>query len=181
MSKFFENIRERVKKVPSLITKRLVKVSILGDHLEFRLPPIMQNQTLKEYIEKLIIKVNDVVVYDADTYPFDYDVKLDDKIYPNKEVLEIYDKSLKIGDKPGLIVPNRPNITPGFHNVIIATHNAGVKASFNKYISLTPEETNIPIHQIARKETLPLCIYCGQKSSDPNQVICEYCGSNLME
>ena len=171
--------RERVKRIPNLIKKRLVHIFILGDSLEFELPPIMQNQTLKEYLENLIIKVNDVVVYDASTYPFDYDVKLEDKIYPNKKILEIYDKSLKIGDKPGLIVPNRPNITPGFHNIIIATHSAGEKASFNKFISLTPKETNIPIPQIARNEKYSQCRYCGKKSSAPNQVICEYCGSEL--
>ncbi|MFX1426280.1 MAG: hypothetical protein ACFFBE_07495 [Promethearchaeota archaeon] len=147
--------------------------------MEFELPPIMQNQTLKEYLENLVLKVDDVVVYDASTYPFNFDIKMDEKIYPNKEILEIYDKSLKIGEKLGLIVPNRPNITPGFHNVIIATHSAGVKASFTKYISLAREETSIPTPQIAKKEEFPQCAYCGKRSSAPNQVICEYCGAEL--
>jgi hypothetical protein len=182
MSKFIENIkniRERVKKIPSLITKRWVHISILGDSLQFDLPPVIQNQTMKEYLENLILKINNVVIYDANTFPFDYDVKLDDRIYPNKEILEIYDKSLKIGDKFGLIVPNRPNITPGFHKVIIASHKEGEKARFNKYISLAPKESKIPTPQIARENKFLICSYCGKRSSDPNQVICEYCGVEL--
>jgi hypothetical protein len=181
MSKFFENFRAKVKNIPNLIAKRLVHVSILGDKLEFELPPTMQHQTLKQYVEDLVIRVNDVVVYDTNTYPFDYDVKLDERIYPNRDLLEIYDKSLKIGDKMGLIVPNRLNITPGFHTVIISTHSAGVKANFNKYFSLAPEETNIPTPQIAQKEVYSICKNCGEKSAAPNQVICEYCGSELKE
>jgi len=181
MSKFFENVRDRIKKIPNLIAKRLVHVSIIGDSLEFELPPIMQNQSLKQYVEDLIIKVDELVVFDATTYPFDYDVKIDEVVYPNKEVLEIYDKSLKLGDKLGLIVPNRPRVTPGFHKIVIATHSAGVKSSFNKYISLTSEETNIPSPQLARADIYTQCKNCGKKSSDPDQVICEYCGSELKE
>lgn len=181
MSKFFDNVRDRIKNIPNLIAKRLVHVSILGDSLEFELPPIMQSQTLKRYIEDLSIKVNEIVVFDANTYPFDYDVKFEEKVYPNKEILEIIDKSLKLGDKPGFIVPNRPNITPGFHKIIIATHSGGVKASFNKYIPLAPQKTEIPIPQIIKEDSYPQCSYCGKKSSTPNQLICEYCGSDLKE
>lgn len=181
MSKFFENIRDKVKNIPNLIAKRLVNVFILEDSLEFKLPPIMKHQTIKQYFEDLILEVNSVVVHDASTYPFEYDIKLNDKIYPNKEILEIYDKSLKIGDKFRLIVPNRPNITPGFHKVIIASHKEGEKASFNKYISLAPKKTKIPIPQIARENKFLICSYCGKRSSDPNQFICEYCGSELKQ
>jgi hypothetical protein len=180
MSKFFDNVRDRIKNIPNLIAKRLVHVSIYGDLLEIQLPPIMQNQPLKRYIEDLIIKVNDIVVFDANKYPFDYDVKLEENLYPNKEVLEIVDKPLKLGDKPGFIVPNRPNVSPGFHKVIIASHSGGIKASFNKYISLTPKKKEIPSPQIVRENPLQ-CSYCGKKSSDVNQVICEYCGSDLKE
>lgn len=179
MSKFFENIKEKVKRIPNLIAKRLVQTSIFGDSLEFVLPPVMQNQTIKQYLEDLTLKVNDTVVYDANLYPFDYDVKLDEKLYLNKDVLEIFDKSLKIGDKLGLIVPNRPNITPGFHYVVIGTHSAGVKASFNKYFAVTPEKTEIIPPQITKKIEHVVCEYCGKRSSDPNQIICEYCGSEL--
>lgn len=181
MSKFFENIRDKVKNIPNLITKRLVNVFILEDSLEFKLPPIIKHQTIKQYFEDLILEVNSVVVHDASTYPFEYDIKLNDKIYPNKEILEIYDKSLKIGDKPGLIVPNRSNLKPGFHKVIIATHSAGVKANINKYFSLAPETENIPVAQITKINSYVKCKYCGKESSDPNQVICEYCGSQLKE
>ncbi|MHA2390643.1 MAG: hypothetical protein ACXAEX_01635 [Promethearchaeota archaeon] len=179
MSKFFETIKERVKRIPNLIAKRLVQASIFGDSLTFVLPPVMQNQTVKQYLEDLIIKVNEIVVYDATQYPFDYDVKMDEKLYLNRDILEIYDKPLKIGDKLGVIVPNRPNLTTGFHFIVIGTHSAGVKASFNKYFSLTPEKTNITTPQIAKKKKFIECEYCGKQSSDPNQVICEYCGSEL--
>jgi len=179
MSKFFDNVRDRIKNIPNLIAKRLVQVSILGDSLEFILPPNMQSQTLKHYIEDLIIKVNDIIVYDANAYPFDYDVKLEEKLYPNNEISEISDKLLKLGDKPGFVVPNRPKITPGFHKVIISSHSNGVKASFNKYIPLATEKTKIPTPQIA-KDPNPECSYCGKKISDSDQVICEYCGSELM-
>jgi hypothetical protein len=181
MSKFFENIRDRFKNIPNLIVKRLVHVCILGDSIQFELPPIVQSQTLKRYIEDLIIKVNDVILYDASTYPFDYDFKLEDKIYPNKDILEIFDKRLIIGEKPGFIVPNRSNITPGFHKVVIASHSRGVRSSFNKYISIAPEKSKTPTPQIAKENNYLQCNYCGKKSSDLNQVICEYCGSTLKE
>ncbi len=181
MPKFFETIKERVKRIPNLIAKRMVHVSILGDSLEFGLPPTMQNQTLKQYLEDLIIIVNDVVVYDASIYPFDYDVKMNETLYLNRNILEIYDKSLKLGDKLVLIVPNRPNLIPGFHNIVIRTHSAGVKASFNKYFSLASEKTNATTPQIVKKERYVECKYCGKQASDPNQTICEYCGSELKE
>lgn len=179
MSKFFDNFRDRVKNIPNLIVKRFVNVSILGDSLIFELPPVMKHQTIKQFIEDLVLKIDDVIVFDANAYPYDFDVKLDNETYPNKELLEIYDKSLNIGDKPGLIVPNRPSVSPGFHKVIIATHSAGVKASFNKHVSLVPEEMKIPKPQMAKKELYRKCSYCGKKSSDPNQTICEYCGYDL--
>lgn len=181
MAKFFDNIRDKVKNIPNLITKRLVNAFITGDSLEFKLPPIMKHQTIKQYFDDLILKVNNVVVYDAITYPFEYDIKLNEKIYPNKEILEIYDKSLKLGDKPGLIVPNRSNLKPGFHKLIIATHSTGVKAIVNKYFTLAPESKNIPEVQIIKNNTHIECKYCGKESSDPEQVICEYCGSVLKE
>ncbi|MHA2006624.1 MAG: hypothetical protein ACXABO_17075 [Promethearchaeota archaeon] len=179
MSNFFETLRNKVKRIPDLIAKRMVRVSILGDSLEFVLPPTKQKKTLKQYLEDLIIKVNDLVVYDASTYPFDYDVKLNEKLYPNQEILEIYDKPLKVGDKLGLIVPNRPNISPGFHKVIIATHSVGVKTSFNKYFSIAGDKTNISTPQIVKGVEYIECKFCGKRVSDPNQVICEYCGSEL--
>ncbi len=178
MSKFFETIREKVKRIPDLIAKRLVHVSILEDSLEFRLPPIKKKSTIKQYLEDLIIKVNDFVAYDASTYPFDFEVKLNKNLYTNKEILEIYDKSLKIGDKLGLIVPNRPNISTGFHNVIIETHSEGVKANFKKYFSIAPENAQLTTSQVIVNIE---CKNCGKHSSDPNQVICEYCGSLLKE
>ncbi|MFW9880916.1 MAG: hypothetical protein ACFFG0_48260 [Candidatus Thorarchaeota archaeon] len=181
MSNFFENIRDKVKNIPNLITKRLVHGFILGDSLEFMFPPNMKYRTIKQYFEDLILEINDIVVYDTSTYPFDYDIKLNDKIYPNKKILEIYDNSLKIGDKPGLIVPNRSNLKPGFHKVIISTHSAGVKASFNKYFSLAPKRKNKSADQLTKINLYIECKYCGKKSSDPNQVICESCGSVLRE
>ncbi|MHA1933289.1 MAG: hypothetical protein ACW96X_12150 [Promethearchaeota archaeon] len=181
MSKFFETIREKVKGIPNLINKRLVQVSILGDFLEFGFPPTIKNQTLKQYLEDLILKVNDVVVYDASIYPFDYDVKLNEILYLNSDVLEIYDKPLKFGDKLALSVPNRPNLTSGFHNIVISTHSAGVKASFKKYFSLASEKTSVTTPQIVKKEIYLKCKYCGKEGSDPNQTICEYCGSELKD
>ncbi|MHA2037509.1 MAG: hypothetical protein ACXACX_21885 [Candidatus Hodarchaeales archaeon] len=181
MSKFVENLKHGIKKISNLITKRSIHISILGDSLEFVLTVTTQNQPIKQFLEDLIIKVNDIVVYDATAYPFDYDVKLNNQLYLNKEILEIYDKSLRLGDKLGLIVPNRPNLSAGAHKIIIATHSTGIKASFSKYISLAPEKTDIDTPQIAKKDALLECKYCGKDSSDPNQVICEYCGSELQE
>ena len=181
MSKFFENFRAKVKRIPDLIAKRLVKLSILGDSLEFQLPPVVHIRSLKHYLEDLVIKVNDQVVYDANAYPFDYDIKWNEKLYLNQEVLEIFDKSLKVGDKLGLIVPNRPNISTGNHRIIIKSHSEGVKANFSKFVSQSSEDSQIRTPQIVKIESLVECKYCGRRSSHPNQVICEYCGFDLKE
>ena len=97
-------------------------------------------------------------------------------LYTNKEIVEIYDKSLKLGDKLALVVPNRPNISTGFHKVIIGSHSEGVKASFKKYFSLAPEAAQLTTSQVIINIE---CKNCGKQSSDRNQVICEYCGSLL--
>jgi len=179
MSKFFENIREKIKNIPSLIAKRLVHVSILEDSLEFALPPIKQSQTIKQFLEDLIIKVNDITVYDANTFPFDFNVKLNEKLYQNQDLLEIYDKPLSLGDKLGLQVPNRANIIVGNHTIEIASHKAGTKSKFEKYFTSTPIKASTPTPLLSKKIVYRQCNYCGKKSKDNNQVICEYCGSEL--
>ncbi|MHA1986027.1 MAG: hypothetical protein ACW98D_05240 [Promethearchaeota archaeon] len=179
MSKFFESLREGVKKIPSLIAKRLVHVSILGDSLEFAFPPIKQSQTIKQFLEDLIIKVNNIIVYDAITFPFEFNVKLNEKLYLNQDLLKIYDKPLKFGDKLGLQVPNRANIIAGDHTIEIASHKNGTKSNFEKHITSSQKKasTITPLH--SKKIVYRKCSYCGKQSQDDNQAICEYCGSEL--
>ena len=86
MAKFFDNIRDKVKNIPNLITKRLVNAFIMGDSLEFNLPPIMKHQTIKQYFDDLILEVNNVVVYDALKYPFEYEPTDPEIIKPLSEV-----------------------------------------------------------------------------------------------
>lgn len=181
MSKFFEVLRDRVKKIPSLITKRLVHVSILGDSLEFALPPIKQSQTIKQFLEDLILKVNDIIVFDANTFPFDFNVKLNEKLYRNQDLLEIYDKPLRLGDKLGLQVPNRANIIVGNHTIEIASHKTGTKSKFEKYFTSSQIKSSTLTPLLSKKIVYRQCNYCGKKSQDNNQVICEYCGSELSE
>jgi hypothetical protein len=181
MSKFFENIREKIKKIPDFIAKRLVQVSILGDLLEIRFSQIIHSQTIKQNLEDLIIKVDNIVVYDANVYPFDYNVKLNEKIYLNQDLLEIYDKSLRRGDKFGIRVPNRANITEGNYIVEIASHKTGTKSKFEKFITSSPIIASTPPPQLSKKIVYRQCYYCGKQSKDPNQVICEFCGSELSE
>jgi hypothetical protein len=179
MSKFFENILERVKKIPSLVTRRMVQISLSEDSLEVSLPPIVQSYVLKEYLEELIIKVNDVIVYDANTYPFDFDIKLNEKVYPNQDLLEIFDKNIGMGTKLGVIVPNRANITTGYHKIEIASHKTGTKAKFDKYVSLSSIRSLTSSSPQRVKVEYKHCAYCGKQSSDANQIICEYCGSEF--
>ncbi|MFX1456779.1 MAG: hypothetical protein ACFFDB_15505 [Promethearchaeota archaeon] len=180
MSKFFENLRDKVKNIPNLITKRLVQVLIRDNSLEFGLPLTVQNQSLKQYLEDLIIKVNDNIVYDAELYPFDYDIRLNGIFYSNQQILEIIDKSLNIRDKLKIIVPNREKISSGFHKVIIATHSSGTRAVFDKYFSYVKEKREEPVINITKNQTYK-CKNCGKEYLDSNQVICEYCGSDLKD
>ncbi|MHA2282979.1 MAG: hypothetical protein ACXAC5_19235 [Promethearchaeota archaeon] len=181
MSKFFENIREKIKNIPNFIAKRLVQVSILGDSLVFTFSQIIQSQTIKQNLEDLIIKVNDIIVYDANAYPFDFNVKLNEKLYLNQDLLEIYDKSLRMGDKLGIHVPNRANITEGNYTIEIASHKTGTKSKFEKFITSSPIIASTPPPQLSKKIVYRQCNYCGKQSKDPNQVICEFCGSELSE
>jgi len=181
MSKFFENIREKIKNIPNLIAKRLVHISILGDSLEFTLSPIRQSQTVKQFLEDLIIKVNDIIVFDATTFPFDFNMRLNEKIYQNQDLLDIYDKNLSLKDKLGLQVPNRANITSGNHTIEIASHKTGTKSKFEKHLSSSPTKASTLTPQLSRKTVYRQCNYCGKQSKDNNQVICEYCGRELSE
>ena len=95
--------------------------------------------------------------------------------------LEIYDKSVRMGDKLILFLPNRANITAGSHTVEIASHKTGTKARFDKYIALSSIKPSTSVSQQRKKVESRQCTYCEKQISDPNQVICEYCGSDLRE
>ncbi|MFX1488058.1 MAG: hypothetical protein ACFFBI_02855 [Promethearchaeota archaeon] len=181
MSRFFDNIADRVKKIPSFFAKRLVKVSISGDKLEITFPPLVQSSTVREFLEDLLIRIDTVSVYDAQTYPFDFNVKLNEIVYTNQDLLGIYDKTLRMGDKIGIIVPNRASISVGFHRIAIGTHSEGIKIKFSKYMGHAPPviKTEKYVPQIVENPTTRQCDYCGKEASDPDQIICEYCGSEL--
>ena len=179
MSKFFENIKGKIKKLPSLFAKRLVNVSLIGDFLEITFPSLTQKRNVKELLEDLVIKIDNISVYDIKEYSHDFDVKLNDIFYPNQYLSEIYDKSLKIGDKLTLIVPNRINILDGNYNIEVGTHSAGIKAKFDTNISPFPEKTVKPKTQLPKKEVYRQCTYCGKITMDASQNICEDCGFEL--
>jgi len=172
MSKFFESIKGK-------FAKRLVNISLSGDFIEIKFPSLTQKRKLKELLEDLVIKIDNISVYDAKAHPEDFDVKLNDIFYPNQYLSEIFDKSLRIGDKLALIIPNRFNISDGNYNIEVGTHSAGIKAKFDMNISPFPEKTVKPKSQLPKKEVHRQCKYCGKITTDASQVICEDCGSEL--
>lgn len=172
MSKFFESIKGK-------FAKRLVNISLSGDFIEIKFPSLTQKRKLKELLEDLVIKIDNISVYDAKAHPNDFDMKLNDIFYPNQHISEIYDKSLKIGDILKLIVPNRANVIEGNYDIAIETHSRGTKAKFNLYISPFAKKTVKSKIQPPKKEVLRQCSYCGKVTTDPNQFICEDCGSDL--
>lgn len=179
MSKFVENIRKKIKNLPSLLVKRLMSIHLMGDLIEIRFPSVLINHAIKGFLEDLIIKIDNDIVYNIDLYSSDFDVKLNDKIYLNQDLPEIYYKPLKIGDKIGIIIPNRFNISAGKYNIIVETPSSGKKVSFDRYLSSSTEKTEELKPQLAQKEGPRRCSYCNKESLDPNQAICEYCGSEL--
>ena len=98
MSKFLENIRGKIKKFPSLFVKRFIKINILGDLIELTFPSILISHTVKEFLEDLIIKIDNDTIFDVNIYSSDFDVKLNNNLFQNQNLSEIYLKSLKIGD-----------------------------------------------------------------------------------
>ena len=181
MPKFFDKIKGKIKKLPGLVAKRLVNISLMGDFLEITFPSLTQRRNVKELLEDLIVKVDNVSVYDGKGHQSDFDVKLNDIFYPNKYLNEIDDKSLKIGDKLALLVPNRFNITDGNYDIEVETHSAGTKAKFETNISPFPKDTIKIKSQLPKREILRQCQYCGKTTTDPSQIICEDCGSELKE
>ncbi len=179
MPKFFDNIKSKIKKLPSLFAKHLVNVSRIGDFLEITFPSLTQRRNVKELLEDLVIKVDNISIYNMKEYPNDFDVKLNDIFYPNQYLSEIYDKSLKIGDKLTLVVPNRINISDGNYNIEVGTHSAGIKAKFDTKISPFLEKTVKSKAQLPKEEVYRQCKYCGKITMDASQVICEDCGSEL--
>ncbi|MHA2282977.1 MAG: hypothetical protein ACXAC5_19225 [Promethearchaeota archaeon] len=179
MSKFLENIRGKIKKLPSLFVKRFITINVVGDLIEITFPSILISHTVKEFLEDLIIKIDNNILYDINLYPSDFDVKLNNNLVQNQNLSEIYNNSLKIGDKLEIIIPNRFNITVGTHNIVMETPSSGKKVSFERYISSVTEKTEESKPQIVQRETSRRCNYCNKEIVDPNQVICEYCGSEL--
>ncbi|GAH05695.1 unnamed protein product, partial [marine sediment metagenome] len=137
------------------------------------------NHAIKGFLEDLIIKIDNDIVFSVDLYPSDFNVKLNDKIYLNQDLQEIYYKALKIGDKMGIIIPNRFNISEGKYNFTVETPSSGKKVNFERYLSSSTEKTEPPTPQLAQQVAPRRCNYCSKESPDPNQVICEYCGSEL--
>ena len=188
MSKFPENIknirnirniRGKIKNLPGLLVKRLINIKIRGDLIEVTLPLIRKSHTVKPFLEDLIIKIDNDILYDINIYPSDFDVKLNNILYPNQVISEIYDKSLKIGDKFGIIIPNRFRISTGIHNIKMKIRSSGRKVNFNRYISSSTEMSEDTIPQIVQREAYRRCNICRKEILDPNQIICEYCGSEL--
>ena len=169
----------KIKKLPSLFAKHQINISLIGDFLEITFPSLTQKRNVKELLEDLVIKIDNVSVYNVKEYPNDFDVKLNDIFYPNQYLSEIYDKSLKIGDKLTLIVPNRINILDGNYNIEVGTHSAGIKAKFDTNISPFPEKTVKTKSQLPKKEVYRQCTYCGKITMDASQNICEDCGFEL--
>jgi len=173
MPKVFENIKGK-------FAKRLVKISLSGDFINIKFPSLTQKRKIKEIFEDLIISIEDVSIFDVSTYPNDFDIKLNDIFYPNQHISEIDEKTLKIGDKLELIVPNRANLIDGNYEVKIQTHTGRIKAKFNEYISAFSKKRTTKIKsQPVKREVLRECSYCGKISTDPYQRICEDCGSDL--
>ncbi|MFW9988733.1 MAG: hypothetical protein ACFFC3_08775 [Candidatus Odinarchaeota archaeon] len=179
MPKVIDNIKNKLKKLPSLFAKRLVHLSIEGDYLEITFPSLTQKRNVKDLLEDIIIKIDNVIIYNVKEYSNDFDVKLNDIFYPNQYLTEIYDNSLKIGDKLTLIVPNRISIIDGNHKVEVGTHSAGTKAKFETIISPFPQKPVKISSQPPKKEIIRQCQNCGKITTDPNQIICEVCGSEI--
>ena len=167
MPKFIDNIKVKIKKLPGLFAKRLVHIYLIGDFLEITFPSLTQKRNLKDLLEDLIIKVENLNVFDIKEYQNDFDLKLNDIFYPNKYLSEIYDESLKIGDKLTLIVPNRFNITDAIYNVEVRTHSAGIKAKFETNITPFPEKAGKDNPQLPKKEVYHQCTYCESGRHDP--------------
>jgi hypothetical protein len=151
----------------------------MGDLIEIRFPSVLINHAIKGFLEDLIIKIDYDIVFNIDLYPSDFNVKLNDKIYLNQDLPEIYYKALKIGDKIGIIIPNRFNLSEGKYNITVETPSSGKKVTFDRYLSSSTEKIEPPTPQIAQRVVTQRCNYCNKESLDPSQVICEYCGSEL--
>lgn len=173
------NIRWKIKNLPGLFVKRLINIKIRGDLIEMTLPLIFISHTVKQFLEDLIIKIDNEILFDINIYPSDFDVKLKNTLYSNQDLSEIYYESLKIGDKLGIIIPNRFSVSTGIHNIIIETRSSGRKVSFNRYISSSTEMSETPTPQIVQREAYRRCNTCRKEILDPDQIICEYCGSEL--
>ena len=179
MSKFLENIRGKIKKLPSLFVKRLIIINLLGDLIEMTFPSILISHNVKEFLEDLIIKIDNDIIYDMNIFPSDFDVKLNNTFYKNQKLTEIYYRSLKIGDKLAIIIPNRFNISAGTHKIVIKTPSSDRRVSFDRYISSSDEKPEETKPQSVKRDYSRRCDNCSKEILDPNQIICEYCGSEL--
>ncbi len=179
MSKFLENIRGKIKKLPSLLVKRLMSINLSGDLIEITFPSILISHTIKGFLEDLIIKIDNDTIYDINIFPSDFEVKFNNTLYQNQDLSEIYYRSLKIGDKLHIIIPNRFSISVGTYKILIETPSSGRRISFDRNISSSTEKIEEQKPQLVLREVHKRCDYCRKEILDPNQTICEYCGSEL--
>ena len=90
MSKFLENIRGKIKKLPSLFAKRLININLLGDLIEITFRSILISHTIKSFLEDLIIKIDNDIVYDINIFPSDFDVKLNNNLFQNQKSNKVF-------------------------------------------------------------------------------------------
>lgn len=181
MSNFFKKVKTNIKKLPGIIGRRLVTITLLGDYLDITFPSLTKSRNVKELLDDLIISLDNIIVYDVNLYPNDYDVKLNGVLYPNQYLSQIHTEALKIGDKLSVVVPNRPNLTVGSYQVEIRTRRTGLKTKFVVELSPYTEKTIKAVKKPIKKQIRRRCNYCGKETTDPNQVVCEYCGAEFKE
>ena len=105
-------------KVPSFVIKKWFKeIVIKNNELEFTFYYRVFNKSIRKFLSKIIIWIDNILYFDINLFPDDYDVELNGTLYSNRDLNKIIDNNIQKGDLIRLTTPNRTNLSTGMHQI----------------------------------------------------------------
>ena len=110
--------KHRSVKIPSFIVKNLLKeINIRNKQVEFTFDYRGWNNSIRKFLSKLILWIDQGLFFDIKIFPNDFDLELNGILYQNQKINQIIDFRIQKGDIIRLITPNRMNISSGIHKI----------------------------------------------------------------
>ncbi len=169
-------------KLPGFLFKPFLNFSLIGKYIQLNVKITTIKRNIKEELQNLIIKVDDLLIFDIPQTPTRFFIKIGQVLYDSAYHMKELEYIDNLNKQFELYIPNTYNINPGKHKINFINRLVGSEVSTKMVIELSESSFNPPtiISKIKNSDENPkFCKYCGYKIRDRNQRICEVCGGEL--